>query len=360
MSRIFIRADASGEIGSGHVMRCITLADELARRGANVAFICRDILPVLAEKVRAHGHALHLLPPASDPRPNDGAAHAHWLQAHWSEDCRHTREVLQQMEGVDWLIADHYALDARWETPLRDVARQIMVLDDLADRAHDCDLLLDHAIYRKPGDYDSLIPATARLLTGGEYFLLRPEFHELRKKSLERRKQIKGIEKILINFGGTFKNEAIEAALHAVERVFGNRASVILVQGKSGGGEDEAERHFRKNFSFPIQVYEFVEDMAALMCHVDLVMGAAGMSSLERFCLGLPAISVSVADNQEIAVRAYARTGGVMHGSVDTEELALLLQQLDEQPEMLYGMSKAAARITDGLGVYRTAGIIMQ
>ena len=185
--KITFRTDASLQIGTGHVMRCLTLADALAARGAYCQFICRAHDGNLIEFIRRKGLTAHPLPAgAALPRSPTDPTHAAWLGATQAEDAEACAPILAA-QRPDWLIVDHYALDARWERALAPHYRKLMVIDDLADRPHSCDLLLDQTFGRDAADYRPLVPADCRLLCGSHYALLRPEFAALRPYSLQRR-----------------------------------------------------------------------------------------------------------------------------------------------------------------------------
>ncbi|WP_405420711.1 hypothetical protein [Marinobacter flavimaris] len=144
--RIAFRADASVQIGTGHVMRCLTLADELTRQGHECQFICREHEGHLGDLIASNGHGLTLLSPRVDNELDTKGAssdnYALWLGVPWQEDARQTFDVLTPWKP-DWLVVDHYALDAEWDSALANAVGSIMVIDDLANRVHECALLLD-------------------------------------------------------------------------------------------------------------------------------------------------------------------------------------------------------------------------
>ena len=141
-----IRADASLQIGTGHVMRCLTLAAGLAERGAQVDFICRAHQGNLVALIEQRGFRVITLPLefGGEKASPDQPAHAHWLGCDWQTDAEQSRDAISGT--VDWIIVDHYALDHRWETMMRAKCALIMCFDDLADRSLDCDLLLDQSL----------------------------------------------------------------------------------------------------------------------------------------------------------------------------------------------------------------------
>jgi UDP-2,4-diacetamido-2,4,6-trideoxy-beta-L-altropyranose hydrolase len=209
--RVVIRADAASHIGTGHVMRCLALANALKEKGAEVYFVCRPFVGHLGEYIVAEGHQLHLLPPATqavkpEPDPKQSPPHEAWRGESWEADLDQTQVVLGE-QYFDWLIVDHYSLDNRWESPMRKFFRKIMVVDDLADRLHDCDLLLDQTFGRSEEAYKPRVPKNCIVLTGSNYALLRPEFAELRDHSLKRRTKPE-IKHLLVSMGGIDQTNA--------------------------------------------------------------------------------------------------------------------------------------------------------
>ena len=185
MMQIAFRADASIQISTGHVMRCLTLAEELKRQGHDCFFICREHKGHLGDLIAEKGFSLHLLPTAESEHASadfNWSDHARWLGVTWQRDAEQTRAILSN-QPVDWLVVDHYALDIGWEQQTAEYAAQIMVIDDLADREHQCDLLLDQTFGRNAADYRPLVPKNCELLCGSQYALLRPEFAEFRPYS---------------------------------------------------------------------------------------------------------------------------------------------------------------------------------
>lgn len=200
--RIGFRTDASMQIGTGHVMRCLALADALKVHGVMCVFVCRQHLGHLSRLIEEHGHEVAVLPELDRGWVgNDSNEHASWLGTDWATDAADTMKALAN-QRLDWLVVDHYALDARWEQAVRPVCRNLMVIDDLADRTHRGDLLLDQNLGRRIQDYETYIAPTTIRLIGPKYALLRPEFAEHRTNSLLRRSKQLQIEKILITMGG--------------------------------------------------------------------------------------------------------------------------------------------------------------
>lgn len=304
--RIAFRVDASGAIGVGHVMRCLVLAGELKNRGADTLFICRDFDGNLGQHIKENGHEIIFLK-RPDGRKRKIIAneptHAEWLGIGWEADSDETINSLRLHGTWDWLVVDHYALDSKWENSLRADVPNIMVIDDLADRMHDCDILLDQSYC---GDnlerYNDLAPTACKSFIGVKYVMLRPEFIEARRTARSIRKLVK---RIFINFGGADKPNATKVVLEVVKKVVPSDVQIDVVVGMSN-------QHFDEIISIcseaaNINLYKSCSNMAELMSKADLAIGCGGVTALERAYLGLPSLVISNADNQSQAVEDMAK-----------------------------------------------------
>ncbi len=358
---VTFRADASLQIGTGHVMRCLTLADALAAGGTECQFICRAHRGNLIDFIRGKGYVVHALPVSDDvgaglgAQPPDGSAvdlvHSHWLAATQAEDAEACAPILAA-QRPDWLIVDHYALDARWERAVAPHFRKLMVIDDLADRPHVCDLLLDQTFSREAADYRPLVPAGCNLLCGSQYALLRPEFAALRPYSLQRR-ALPVLHELLITMGGVDKDNATGQVLQALRMCpLPVDCRITVVMGATAPWLDEVLNQ-AQDMPWTTQVLVGVRDMAQLMADSDLAIGAAGATSWERCCLGLPTAMMVLAENQRKIAEALTESGAayLVDASVLNNRLLILPEHLE--PQALGSMSTAAAAITDGVGVAR-------
>lgn len=174
--QIVFRVDSATQIGSGHLMRCLTLATALREKGATCAFVCRSHPNNLIALLRQKGFTVYELPQGTEPRSSDD------LGVPLEVDAQQTQTLLEKLGQVDWLVVDHYGIDANWERFLRPWVKRIFVIDDLADRPHDCDVLLDQNYTHRQDRYDGLVPAHCSLLLGPQYALLRSEFIAAREK----------------------------------------------------------------------------------------------------------------------------------------------------------------------------------
>lgn len=351
---VTFRADASVEIGTGHVMRCLTLARALRDRGHRCRFVCRDLPGHLGARIAEAGFALVLLPapkPGFRPAPDD-PAHAAWAAVPWSVDAAETRAAA---DGADVLIVDHYAFDARWEAAACPEGARLVVLDDLADRPHRADLLLDQNLGRRAADYDRLLPPGAERLIGPRYALLRPEFAAARPAALAAR-AARGfrLSRVLVSMGGIDLPNATGKVLTALAAHPDLRVTVVM---GAAAPALAAVRAKAAALPSPAEVLVNVADMAALMAEADLAIGAAGGTSWERCALGLPALMTVLADNQKEAAVALEAAGAAIDlGRVEVGDFAgRLAVALDRArvPAVLADMSEAAGSATDGRGAAR-------
>jgi UDP-2,4-diacetamido-2,4,6-trideoxy-beta-L-altropyranose hydrolase len=350
--RVTFRVDASLQIGTGHVMRCLTLADALRERGAECSFVCRPHAGNLLNLIAQRGHnAFALKEPQEYLKESHDLAHAGWLGADWHQDAKQTREVLNGQE-CDWLVVDHYALDQRWELTMRDVVGSIMVIDDLADRQHECDVLLDQTLGRQTEDYRLLVPDFCVLLCGSQYALLRPEFAALREYSLKRRVQ-PALKNLLITMGGVDKDNATGAVLEVLRTCWLPKdCRLTVVMGQTAPRLQEIKT-LANYMPRPTRVLVGVSEMAQLMADSDLAIGAAGATSWERCCLGVPAIMLLLAENQNKVGAELELSGSaklIRPGQVMASQLTKLLLLIGRNPEKLLSMSVCAAQVTDGIG----------
>jgi len=352
---VAFRSDASIQIGTGHVMRCLTLADALRVRGAHCTFICRPNSGHLLDMIAQRGHhavALPSLETTTNRMPAD-PVHASWLGTDWQTDAEQTVEALDN-NSVDWLVVDHYALDHRWEKALRFHCQNLMVIDDLADRFHDCDVLLDQNQGRTAQDYGGMLKPHTATLIGPQYALLRPEFSLLRSQSLARRTQPQ-LKHLLISMGGVDKDNATGQVMHTLTAChLPADLRITVVMGPHAPYLADVKQQ-AKQMPRPTQVLVGASEMAKLMSDSDLCIGAAGSTSWERCCLGLPSLLLVLADNQQSSAQALLMTGAVR--VMDRASLAVslprLMSELGADPnagQALAGMRDSAQVITDGQG----------
>lgn len=354
--QVVFRVDASVEMGLGHLTRCLTLADALAADGARSCLLMRSHAAGLAYLAENRGHAVRLL---SDPpeRPagtdHDGGPYAHWLPTNWRQDADQTRSALDEIGAAEWLIVDHYALDARWEQACRRDGMRILAVDDLADRDHDCEILLDQNLVQgMEVRYRGRVPAACVQLLGPRYALLRPEFAAQRGLLARRSGEI---NRVLICFGGSDPTNETAKALGAIASLAMPRLTVDVVIGPTNphGASVDGVCQGMPN----VALHRGANNIAELMRRADLSIGAGGVMSWERCCLGLPAVAIGIAENQADVLTALAAAGAIVHlgaaASVTEEGMAQALHSLLCNPGQVRLMSETALALVDGGGAER-------
>ncbi|MDT8384240.1 MAG: UDP-2,4-diacetamido-2,4,6-trideoxy-beta-L-altropyranose hydrolase [Gammaproteobacteria bacterium] len=309
--RVAFRVDASTTIGTGHVMRCLVLADELRRRGVATLFVCRNHHGNLGERIQERGHGIELLTASTAPvngPEQEMPPHAAWLGVSWEQDCAETEHVLCAYGKWDWLVVDHYALDARWESHMKTLTRCVFVIDDLADRPHECNLLLDQSYCGEYQDrYRELVPAHCQCLVGVSHVLLRPEFVEARRMMARRHD---AVQRIMVNFGGVDQPGATEKALRVVRHVVPDSVAVDVIAGSLNPRLKQIKALCDSGDN--IRLHIDCQQMAVLMCQADLAIGCGGVTALERAYLGLVSLVTSNAVNQDQAVADMAQRGMII------------------------------------------------
>jgi UDP-2,4-diacetamido-2,4,6-trideoxy-beta-L-altropyranose hydrolase len=331
------------------------LADELKLNGARIRFVSRHLPEHLRSMLVAKGYEFALLESTQNDAPLYELAHAHWLGVSQTQDATDTINALSD-RSWDWLIVDHYALDSRWESVIRQTARKILVIDDIADRQHDCDVLLDQNLYADMEDrYTGKVPAHCQLLLGPQYALLRDEFRKLREQVKPRTGPVK---RVLVFFGGVDADNYTGRAIEALSEVELTGLHVDIVIG--------AQHPCREQIKMACAQHGFIchvqtAKMAELMAAADLAIGAGGSATWERCCLGLPAIVFAVAKNQEPASRALVNRGAAYLGrkEIFTADIKFAITHL-LVPARLHEMSVEAAKLVDGEGLIYVSDALFQ
>lgn len=335
-SSVVFRVDSSAIIGTGHVMRCLTLADELRGSCKEISFIHRELPGSIHEYIERRGFLVYRITSASD-------------KAQWRDDAEKTKDrLIYNNLKPDWLIVDDYGLDNRWESALRPWVKRIMVIDDLADREHDCDILLDQNYYRDLDlRYQYLVPENCRKLLGPKYALLRREFKRLRRTLRARDNSVK---RILVFYGGSDPTNETAKALQAIKLLNRSDMTIDVVVGAANPNRVliAAICAAMINTNFYCQV----ENMADLMAQADLALGAGGTATWERCYLGLPALVTIVAANQQETVEVLAEDGIVWnlgwHEQVSVAQLVEAIKARLNNPDQLREMTRRCLALFEG------------
>jgi UDP-2,4-diacetamido-2,4,6-trideoxy-beta-L-altropyranose hydrolase len=288
-TQAFFRVDASAGLGGGHLSRCLALAARFAERGAEVHFLCAPLASAYRQQIDDAGFRVTTIA-AGD----------------LDEDERATSAALAPLRsGPALLVVDHYSLDARWEGKLRALVDLIVAIDDLADRPHDCDLLVDQAFASDGSRYAGLVPDRCIGLFGTRYALLRPEFASWRDRIMQAGKRPSGVLHVFFGSEDSRGNTTRFARLALeLEHVLEVRVAVSPRYTDTAGLEALRRAHAGR------MSWEAVGPrMAEHMAGCDLAIGAPGQSTWERACLGLPALYIAIADNQVPILRRLADSG---------------------------------------------------
>lgn len=349
---VAFRVDASSIIGTGHFMRCLTLAEGLKRRGASIRFVSRELQPHLGDMLVAKGIDFMPLNKENEAAPSstEDLAHSNWLGTSQARDAEATMRALSD-HAWDWIIVDHYALDARWERALRTTVKQIMAIDDLADRQHDCDVLLDQNFYADMKTrYADKVPAHCELLMGPRYALLREEFRRLHEQIKPRTGRVKNI---LVFFGGVDIDNYTGRGIEALSEIGISDLHVDVVVGAHHPCLIQIkEACVQQGFYCHVQTTK----MAELMAEADLAIGAGGSATWERCCLGLPAFVLCTADNQLGQVKDAAQNGLLYSPELTgdlTQSIKRHVSALIENGSLRQLLSYNGMQTVNGYGVSR-------
>lgn len=357
MVTVDFRVDASAEMGSGHLMRCMTLAETLRERGASARFICREHRGHLISLLRERNLAVTVLPaPLRMEERNGGEDYAQWLGVSPDTDAKETIAALGSRKPA-WLVVDHYALDSKWERLLRPHVGQLLAIDDLG-REHDCDLLVDQNHFAQPESrYRSLAPP-CRLLFGPRQAIIRPEYAKYRAKGRIRNGTV---ERILVFFGGSDPHDLTGITVRALCDAEFEHIGLDVIVGPNYPFKDElsalAAQHSR------IRLHGPRPHLADLMEQADLAIGAGGATTWERLCVGVPSIVISIAENQRPICESLAQAGLICylgsHERVDEDLIRAEVHRCIERPDELAELSSRGRITVDGLGALRVAECVI-
>lgn len=331
---------ASSLIGGGHVMRCLVLAERLSECGWQCDFVCTPTTSVTVPALLQSGFSV--------------------FEHDQSQYEQTAALICTAPDGCDLLIIDDYKIDRNFEKRCRPWAKRIMVIDDLADRPHDCDVLMDQTLGRNKDDYSSLVPAHAQLLLGADFALLRPEFSQYRNVAVKHRIENSKSVHVLVSIGMMDNTNATAKVLAGIEESnVGAEVSVVLAS--SAPHLDDVKARL-KSMSRVTHLHVDHAMVWDLMAHSDLAIGAAGSTTWERCCLGLPCLMIVTADNQVEVARAMESSGAAkVLGRIDDLSTALMADCIRETCSDVAGlldMSKKAMMICDGKGVSRVLNAI--
>ena len=312
MATIAIRVDASIRMGTGHVMRCLTLANKLKVQNHQVLFLAKQHHGNLNQLIEQQGFKIIQLP-VPNINIDQQTDEKQWLGCHYQEDAQACIDALKPYFPLSLVIVDHYGLDKNWQDILKPYCLKLMVIDDLANREHHCDILLDQTFARQKSDYVNLVPKSCKLLLGKKYMLLRDEFSQLRDVAITKRKNFTHSKNLLISMGGTDPDNISQALLQWLITLQPNitKLTVNLIA-------NPCSKHLSKLQQL-CQQYAWInliikpKSMAELMLDADIAIGSAGATAWERCCLGLPTLTIISAKNQETIATNLSKAGAIIN-----------------------------------------------
>ncbi len=332
--KVAFRVDSSIHLGSGHISRCTALATALRKRGAEVVFVCAELAGNHSYIARHAGFDVLTL---SEGVPKS--------------DAIRTAEALGT--HVDWLVVDHYGLDQRWERAIRPWCERVLAIDDLANRPHDANLLLDPAWPPNPKRYRGLVPTGAVLLLGPRYALMSSDITALRSRT----RQLDDSPSILVFFGGSDLTNLTGRTMSALRHRDLAGVTVDVVIGSSNP-HARSIRQVATEMPF-VTDHDAAPSLAPLLARNTLGVGAGGVSMWERMCAGIPSIVVSLAENQVPSTHGIASQGVIDYlgpdEAVSSTELHRALVALLSDPVRRKQMSDQGRALVDGRGATRVA-----
>lgn len=368
MQWVVFRVDASIEIGSGHIMRCLTLANELKYHGKSCVFITRNLPENLSDKIEISGHEIARLSKKENlPASRSKDQYSSWLgttEIADATDCLSSLyPFIKNWAMPELVICDHYGLSAEWEKMMRENLKSpIAIIDDLSNRKHDCDWLIDTTFGKSKNDYSGLVPEKCKLMIGSQYALLRPEFAQLRKQTLKARDddyaKKQPVKNLLISMGGVDKDNITMMILKTLSQL--DDAPKFIAHILIGG----AYPHFDelklmvKNLPFSIKIHQDISNVASLFAMADICIGASGSSTWERACLGLPTINIVLAKNQNTIAQKMVEIDAIVDAGefekIDRENfINNFLNPMLNDINIRHQLSINSRKICDGEGAQR-------
>lgn len=338
-------------------MRCLTLADALRERGAECRFVCREHPGNLLDRIRERSYGVVVLPTDSRPLSVSQNTHTAWLGADVVTDANETLAALAG-ESLDWLIVDHYGIDERWERRARAICRKLMVIDDLADRAHDGDLLVDqNLVANARARYIGKLSEGCCLLLGPRYAMLEPIYAELHSQVVPRHGVIR---RVLVYFGGADSGNLTGKTISVFLALGYKDVELDVVINPKSSYAESIQRQTAGVGN--IRLHMFLPSLAGLMRVADVSIGAGGMTTWERCCLGVPSYVITLADNQTAGAMELDRLGVIRWlgnaNALSVEDLTKAFSDMLSKPSHTE-LSKRGHTLVDGLGCSRIIDCLM-
>jgi UDP-2,4-diacetamido-2,4,6-trideoxy-beta-L-altropyranose hydrolase len=301
----------------------MTIANELDQKSYSCHFICKELTQSSRALITDKGYKFYL------------------------EDNEDGVLTILKNLNPDYLIVDHYGLDAKFESKAHTFSKRILVIDDMADRSHFCDFLLDQGPLRTEADYKPWINPECKLLLGSDYTLIKPEFRKLRKS------HINSWRKGLISFGGSDPDNITLMILEALDNQLDMKNIKWTIIAGALNQHWRTLKKFISHNQMDIRLIKQTNQIAALMANHDFAIGAAGSMAWERACIGIPSLTIPIEYNQKFGIEVIRHFG--LGETLEVSELtsttvARALELLQNQANDYLRRNQA---MVDGLGVTR-------
>lgn len=342
----FIRCDSSNIIGSGHVMRCLNLAIQLKKSGNNAHFLCQPLPGNVSERIVSAGF------PLTELSSTSGKDH---YKIDQDQDALQT---ISNLRAPSTIIVDHYGLNAEWQEKVREHGK-LVVIDDLANRAHTCDILVNQNYRMKgPALYNGLINKDATILMGPAYALISPDYRQYHNLG---RPQKFAVERIVIFFGASDPSNVTLKCLQAAAKIKDPATKIDVVLGKNHTDRNSIESLALATGN--VEIYDYIENFAGFLAGANIMIGAGGVTQWERCCLGIPGLIIAIADNQiDVAKGLHDINAGLYlgwHTEVTVETIASALKSLLADQTARSTMAESAWSLVDGKGVERVSRALL-
>ncbi|HHK8877648.1 UDP-2,4-diacetamido-2,4,6-trideoxy-beta-L-altropyranose hydrolase [Escherichia coli] len=312
--KVFLRVDSSLSIGSGHIIRCLNLAIALRNVGAECIFISKKHRGNILFKIE-QAEFLYQVIPTPEEYDIYVSEEKYWLNGSQNDDAlQFSLLIKKQCENPDIIIVDHYSLDYEWELIIKRnfPKAKLIVIDDLCNRPHCCDLLIDQTYLRHEKEYTCLNIWGGKILTGPKYALLDPVFSKLREQSINRKTQLEFPQRLMITMGGVDVNNITGKVLRYIEnKNLKSIEKITVILGSACPHREEIEALVADS-KYPINILTNVENMAELMLEHDFAIGAMGGTTWERCVMALPAVNIAIANNQSTIATNFSKAGAIV------------------------------------------------
>ena len=339
---IFIRVDSSTKIGYGHLIRCLALADTL-KKSFKINFICTNLNGNLISQICKKKFEVFRFNTKSQ-------------RINVKKDAEKTISIIKKYRNKkSLLILDSYILSQEWENRVKPYVKRLIVIDDLMDRKHSCDLIIDQNLHTQMNSlYTKSVPKNCIKLLGPDYAILRNQFIAQRKYAKIRSLPLKNI---LVSFGGSDNENHTLHALTSLKKL-NSDVNVNVVTGTANIGKKIIKNFCKKNFNY--NYFEQVENMVKLMQVADLCIGSSGTTTWERCCVGLPAIAIVTSNDQKDIASAVSKNKCIINlGKIkksDNVNYVRLMKNLKNSE--LQNMSRNCMKLVDGKGAARISKYI--